>query len=291
VRIDWIHPSWRDLVIVHLANDPGARARFLSRCSVHGVLLALSAAGGRDGQRQLPLLITDADWDALDDRVYALAPSLEVADLCALLTSIRQAIKACEPDRARIEASALARAVLERLARMWDHSPDPVPLQALDAWFALAADFARDPPPPAAPNLDHTWADLFPAASPDLSDRVDVERYADWLSLAELIREHQPGDLERLRFDDAFETSNEFLTKIDHAPDTIHPAAYEHVQTALMRIQTLSPERGARCMYLAGWLPDVTTEHEALTYLPAAPPGPERPGWRRFDVARVLRDL
>ena len=32
MRVSWVHPSWRDLVIESLAADPVERRRFLSRC-------------------------------------------------------------------------------------------------------------------------------------------------------------------------------------------------------------------------------------------------------------------
>jgi hypothetical protein len=34
--IAWVHPSWRDLVITQLAEDPAARSRFLERCGLEG---------------------------------------------------------------------------------------------------------------------------------------------------------------------------------------------------------------------------------------------------------------
>jgi hypothetical protein len=55
-RVTWVHPSWRDLVIDHLAGDPLARRRFLERCSLD-VLLALSVGGGATGERRFPLLV------------------------------------------------------------------------------------------------------------------------------------------------------------------------------------------------------------------------------------------
>ena len=47
--VTWVHPSWRDLVIDELAADPAARRSFLRHCSLDGLLLALSHAGGLDG--------------------------------------------------------------------------------------------------------------------------------------------------------------------------------------------------------------------------------------------------
>lgn len=63
-----MHPSWRDLVIEEVAADAAARQRFLHAAGIDGVLLALSTGGGAAGERVLPLVVSDADWDAIGDR-------------------------------------------------------------------------------------------------------------------------------------------------------------------------------------------------------------------------------
>lgn len=88
--IDWVHPSWRDLVIDRLREDATERRSFLRRCGTYGALLALSGGGGVSGERELPLLIDDADWDALTDRLGELLRELEDATLrvcCSLAAS------------------------------------------------------------------------------------------------------------------------------------------------------------------------------------------------------------
>src|SRR5207253_1027146 len=82
------HPSWRDLVIDRLAADEGARRRFLERCGVDGLLLALSTEGGEEGLRTLPLLVGDADWDELAGRLHALAPELDDHDALRVLLTL-----------------------------------------------------------------------------------------------------------------------------------------------------------------------------------------------------------
>lgn len=290
MRVEWVHPSWRDLVIDHLAADPAARERFLSRCGVHGLLLSLSVAGGRDGQRRLPLLIRDADWDTLTDRVYSVAPQLDVPDVAALLSGIDEAVHGAGRDQAS-EAVALARAVLGRLAQSWDDARDPIPFPALSAWVALAGRRVLSATPPPWPDLDRTWAELFPAASPHLADREGIERFGDWLALAELVRLHRPGALARLRFGDAVDVTDEFLIAVERSPDTIHPAARDNVLAALRCIEALMPPFESRAGYLATWLGATDREHAAVSGYRDPPPTRERIGWTRFDVGRVLQDL
>ena len=289
--VEWVHPSWRDLVIEHLANDRTARLLFLSRCNIHGAALALSVGGGRDGQRRLPLLVNDADWDALTDRIHLLVADLDGPDLSALLSGIHEAIGRTERDRTTDELLALARSALSRLVSIWDGTNVPVPLSALGGWFALAGSLPPEPTPPSPPDVTRTWAELFPAVAPDLADRASTERFADWLALADLLREYRPAELERLHFNDASEAIGEFLTDVEHDPETIHPAAYEHVMSALRRIQTLTPEFEVRSMNLAGRLGHASTEQAATIHHREPPTDRELAGRRRFDVGRVLQDL
>ncbi len=67
-EIDWVHPSCRDLAVEELAESGRDRGRFLSHCTQEGLLLATSLAGGEKGQRILPLLQKDADWQIFSRR-------------------------------------------------------------------------------------------------------------------------------------------------------------------------------------------------------------------------------
>jgi hypothetical protein len=210
-------------VIEHLADDAAARAHFLSGSSANGVMLALSLAGGRDGERQLPLLATDADWDTLTDRVYVLVPELDAMELQAVLDSISRVIALLDRQSTVLEARALARTILSRTVKRWDETGSSIPLPALDAWLTLNDWLPPDPPRPAPPNVTRTWADLLPACESKLADRRSVERFADWLTLADLLRGHRPEDLSQLRFRDQLAIINKFLDDIEAAPD--HKAA------------------------------------------------------------------
>jgi hypothetical protein len=82
--VTWVHPSWRDLVIDQLSDDKGERETFLRRSALDGLLLALSTAGGAEGERLLPLMREDRDWDAIADRLAQLIPALDEPDLTRL---------------------------------------------------------------------------------------------------------------------------------------------------------------------------------------------------------------
>lgn len=291
MRIEWVHPSWRDLVIEHLAEHRDARAQFLSGCGAHGVLLALSSAGGARGDRDLPLLVDDCDWDALTDRVYELAPELEPQELLAVLDGIGVAVDAVPA--ARLEATALARTVLARVAKLSDATRAPIPLPVLEAWLALASRLPTDSARPTPPNLKRTWAELLPASAPSLDDRYSLERFADWLTFADLLREHDPDELRRFRFSDQAHIINTFLDGVEISHGRMHPAAQDHVQRALTRLQTLNPQLGNVSRYVQSRLRAAQAQlpRETRRLRDDEPLVGEAPDSRLFDVARVLNDL
>jgi hypothetical protein len=191
--VTWVHPSWRDLVIDTPAADGGARRTFLHAASLDGVALALSTAGGSAGERDLPLLREDADWDALGDRLALLVPELgdvEAARLLAMLAEARSVASA------RVEVEALADSVLERLSGA---RTGVVGVSLLEAWFALASELAGSTRLPAAAAAA-TWIDLAPGAWIDASSPEEVAGLDEWLLLAEVLAADANDLLDRLGF-------------------------------------------------------------------------------------------
>jgi hypothetical protein len=186
--VTWVHPSWRDLLIDQLAADREARQRFLSRCSIDGVLLAISTAGGAAGSRDLPLLQEDADWDVLADRLSVLLPDMDDPDAARLLASLETAARRTAPTRSHydpaLELGAVSRYVLERLAREWAQKRAAIALGLLDGWLALAGSIVSPPDPP---DLTRTWAELAPTERVDIRSRPSLVRFEDWLRLVTML--------------------------------------------------------------------------------------------------------
>jgi hypothetical protein len=195
MRIAWVHPSWRDLVIERLAADPVARREFLGACGIEGALLALSVGGGHAGERALPLLRGDDDWDALADSLHELLREADDPGLVRLLAALGAAADAELDGARRNELEALARSCLEQVRGRWDDGHRPLALTPLEAWFD-AAGRLRDPPRP--PQVAPTWIELLPGG--DLADPLEAARAADWLGLTELLAQHAPDKLRALGF-------------------------------------------------------------------------------------------
>jgi hypothetical protein len=290
-----VHPSWRDLVIDALRDDPGARQRFLSVSAVEGVTLAVSRAGGSTGERMLPLLLDDADWDTLGDRVHQLCPELEDRELARILLALRTALGGVnDPYQAR-ELDGLATNVLGTTRRAWDEQHRSVPVFLLEAWFGANACLAK---PVAHPRLAPTWADLHPGRLLlEHPDSAELARTEEWLALAEMLRHHDPAALESFEFHsrDRYLLERLIVTlTATMADEELRPLA----ESVLARIRVVpglavgadsAREIGRLAEGLGRrrwWVPEDI----------AAPPSTEpaiasASDFHREDVDRVLRDL
>ena len=144
--------------------------------------MALSGSGGATGERERPLLREDADWDALGDGLYSLCHDIDEVEATQLL----RVLDAAGDDR---EVLGLIELVLKRLR--W--AGQAIHVDALIAWARVAVKLEERPEPPA---VAMTWLELEPHHAPETPQ--ELERFADWLRLAELLQEHDPALLEKL---------------------------------------------------------------------------------------------
>ncbi len=294
--IGWVHPSWRDLVIDELRESPIARQRFLSASGVDGVTLAVSRAGGVAGERTLPLLITDADWDVLGDRVHALLGELEDRDLARILLAIGGSLGEVNDRAQASELECLAVNLLSATRRTWDERREPVPVFLLEAWYRMNSRVVdRVIPPLLAP----TWAELHPGVQLlEHPDPAELARTDEWLELAALLNDYDRAALEALDFfgrdRDLLEHLIVTLTRVS-ADDDLGPLC----ESVLARIERLIPDLAseARSAREIGRL--VTGLERKRWWVPEdipAPPSTEpatssATQFSRQDVQAVFRDL
>jgi hypothetical protein len=285
MKVEWVHPSWRDLVIEQLGADDRARENFLHRCSIHGTLLALSTAGGPTGGRRFPLLARDADWDALTDHLHGVVTRLDQAEMVALLDTLEASARGS----ANIELDALARAFLARVAHEWDSRREPIALPALEAWMALRSALPAKIPTPA---IAVTWAELLPTGPPDLTAGASVERFADWLTLATVLRDYEPRLLAELNFPGrSRQHIDRLVDGLDLASrDVLDDAVLEHAVRALARTASLIPELAER---VDGVRYSLARSRIWEDPPPLSSPVDREPieGSGYLDIERVLRDL
>ena len=293
--IGWVHPSWRDLVINELREDADARKGFLEACDVHGTMLALSQEGGIAGERTLPLLVTDTDWDLLGDRLRQLVRELEDQVIARLLLGLRDALTAGIERLQQTEARNLAQYLLMASARRWDEGHGPLPVYLVDAWYALN-DCSSAPADP--PRLGPTWAELYPGSPPPQGpDRSELARTDEWLALAQTLARYDPDTLRTLGF---FGRDQEILERLIDAIEWITDAeARPLIESILTRVQELAPGhaslRARRALTTAQdesageqrwWVPEVIPSPPTTDPVPTGPVE-----FAREDVERVLSDL
>ncbi len=294
--IGWVHPSWRDLVIDELRRDPTARGRFLAACGVDGVTLALSQAGGVTGERTLPLLISDADWDVLGGRVHDLLRELDDKDIARVLLALNSTLSAITDEPQAREAHSLAAGLLGTTKRAWDQRYGPLPVFLLEGWYALNAS-AHEPLDP--PLLGPTWAELHPGSLLfENPDRSELARAEEWLALAEMLSRYDPAALTAFDF---FGRDRDLLARLiatlarAAADEDLHSLS----ENVLARIEGLVPDLGPgvhsaiqigqlveRLGTRRWWVP------EDIIAPPTTEPVTVSPGdFKREDVDRVLSDL
>jgi hypothetical protein len=292
--IGWVHPSWRDLVINELRQDIAARRHFLDACGLHGAMLALSQAGGVAGERTLPLMVSDGDWDRLGDRMRQLANQLEDQELGQLLLALRGVRVADITRSQKLEARSLAANVLTAIAKRWDQRHQPLPGFLLEHWYALR-EWAPGGIQP--PQLGLTWAELYPASPPAMGlDRSELARADEWLALAQTLRRYALDTLTALGF---FERDQELLRQLAETLErTTDQETRSLAESILTRIQELAPGSA----YVAAHDALTAIEHERshqqwwipedIPTPPSSDPVPTGPiEFTREDVKRVLTDL
>jgi hypothetical protein len=286
-RVTWVHPSWRDLVIEHLARDPLARRRFLERCSLDGLLLALSVGGGATGDRRFPLLVADADWDTATDRLSRMIAALEDAQLAHLLAALDVAVQAPADARVHSEAHALARRCLEATRERLDTHPAAIPVDLLEHWYALADSLGGAVP---APRFAATWIELAPTDAAGTATVADLVRIEEWLRLARVLAEHDPDALAALGFPGGTRVLLERLAR--SASRVSWQERGDGRGEVLTRIARLLARIGVcRELLLHSTPPAYVQQWSLPEYEPDVPfdPGLVEQDWSL--VARVLRDL
>lgn len=290
--VGWVHPSWRDLVIEELRCDPVQRRHFLNSCGIDGVLLAVSVEGGRCGERQLPLLIDDSDWDTLTDRLAQLLRELEDRDVSRLLHGLRGLLDANLALSPSIEARNLTIYVLGATRATWEAQRRQLPASLVHPWYQLRTTLGA---PDHMLPLARTWLELHPGTiGPREFSLAELRRIDEWLELAEILDEHDVYQLNSFGFAEDRQLLKSLAVQLAarRAPETL-----QLIGVILIRIVNLLPELGgiaskisrrARTQDLKArdwWVPadiDLPPTNELVI-------GPS--DFKRADINQVLDDL
>jgi hypothetical protein len=158
-RVDWIHPSYRDLVIEELERDAPASEHFLQKCSWVGLQLTLSIAGGDKGQRRYPLMTTDKAWSILEERLIArLKETTSEYEIREILQAVRGSLEGTvATGNVRNRIALIIKACCDPLRNRLDHGQIQLNERTLKEYYDLAMSIT---PPPPMPDMYRIWSEV-----------------------------------------------------------------------------------------------------------------------------------
>jgi hypothetical protein len=214
-QVSWIHPSYRDLVIGELKKDEAAAAHFLKNCSLTGVQLALSVAGGATGERRFPLMTPPESWTILKDRALQLIAEDEYGStIDTLLETTRLALTSANADTPNVEeitnllyeCCRAAKTQLERLAR-------PIEPSILKEFYKATMVLMPPPPMPSLfASLQGVEDDYAKAVRVGGDNSlIDVGAIEDWATAVGIVAKTDPRLLIQRGFPDDYAARIEAL--------------------------------------------------------------------------------
>ena len=201
-RVDWIHPSYRDVVIDQLAADPGMQLSFVENSGLPGIKLALSEAGGAKGNRRFPLLSAPGSWDALRRSCTAVAKGDADWAGVELCETLHHAFLTAPDAKSKDEVLATIKSVLPLVREGWDERRVALGSYALSAYCNLSALVSPLPPlPNLLPSIEAKHARLLEALDgAEGHYELDQTAVSEWVDLIEIVRENEPRVLRQLGF-------------------------------------------------------------------------------------------
>jgi hypothetical protein len=206
---DWIHPSYRDLVIDELVADPELRTEFLKKASIEGVKLAVSDTGGQEGLRRLPLMVSAESWGILEERALTIIRDLNrERDLLEVFSSAAKGANSKDLSR---RWEKLISAVCRAIKGKWDGAAKRLEAADLAAFREARSVIGSDLE---FPSLVCTWRLLGRKFREELAAHPTFDEF-DFRTVEELTQFSQegeaciPGFLGRNGFPDEFESAVE----------------------------------------------------------------------------------
>jgi len=136
--LDWIHPSYRDVVIDALSEDAELQIKFLRTASVRGMQLAFSTRGGEAGDRNFPFVRCSESWAVAGQRLADLVRDPTYPEVLEILRSALLAARELSAEIAQY-AEKLAETMLDSLCRSFssDRILHTREIEALYSIFSL----------------------------------------------------------------------------------------------------------------------------------------------------------
>src|SRR5271169_4917191 len=218
--IDWMHPSYRDLVIDELQQHATLRKKFLAHAGLGGLSLALSAAGGAQGSRRFPLMESNEEWTIVTRRARELVTNPTMVS--QLITIVTDALGDANPSE-RKKILELLRELCERGGRAWNEAKFAIKPSDLEIYYN--ATILVSPLPP-MPDLSAIWDETVCMLDKRLERRhysfiLDSDPLSDFKSVIRIISDAEPRFLKQQDFPAALHALLEkLLTRINQEAGT-----------------------------------------------------------------------
>lgn len=190
--VDWIHPSYRDLVIEELERDAAASERFLENCSWTGLQLTLSIAGGEKGQRRYPLMSNDKSWLILENRLNSLLnETTSDYRIREILRALRASLDGTGGmDEVRSKIARIIKSCCDTLRTRLDNQQVNLSAQMLKEYYDLTMTIA---PPPPMPNTYPLWrtvqAEFEAILQNSEKEVIDENKVSKWTGVIQITLE------------------------------------------------------------------------------------------------------
>ena len=201
-EIDWMHPSYRDLVIDELSADAGLQHEFLSSMGLSGIKLAISDTGGEEGDRSFPLMNLPDSWDILVARCQSLVRTSDTPESVELITALHSARKEIRDSSQARRVTAILSQVCEDVRQRWNATREPLSAEDLDAYVIATTDLRPLPP---LPILDPSWERAEGALRKELEESGEAlmrhpSAIREWLAMVSVILNAEPRFLKQIGF-------------------------------------------------------------------------------------------
>ena len=204
----WIHPSYRDLVIEKISEDLATVKKLLELATVDLLKLAISDSGGAEGKRQLPLLSSEEQWEIFEKRCCSQILQLESPhDILSILTAIDSKFANASDTTTKTNISNTVKAILIVLIEKWNKSKQAIQSDLLKRFYNLSLIISPLPP---SPDLEETWTQSVSRFEEAIANyKNDKVFYADdfeeWIKVIGILDKNEPRLLRQFSFPEAYE--------------------------------------------------------------------------------------
>lgn len=202
MRIDWIHPSCRDLVIEELAQEHDLQSKFLGAMSLQGIKLAISDSGGAIGDRHMPLMNHQGNWDLLKRRCLEVIASGTQDEMTDLLTVIASAATNTTDTERKGHLCKTIASVCEAVRAKWDGNASSLSTEDLTAYCDASILLT---PLASIPKLASSW-ELHLNAMKETIEHAENDQILNprpirkWVAFTAVVHNNEPRFLRAVGF-------------------------------------------------------------------------------------------